>query len=605
MSRFAAIIKRKSETVGMPEVESNVELLAAEDAGQPVFNSEKTIAIVFDGEIYNSKALKKELITGEHKSCTQTDAEVVIQAYEQFGIELLLNKLDGAFAFSIYDIAGKTVYIARDKFGIKPLYYFQNTTGLYAASTLKLLSKNTFPKVISKEGLNLFFSLSYIPAPYTIYENVFKLPAGNYISIHNDNVAIKTYYKLEDYIKPSTLTFEQAKEQLKQMLIDSVKNCMDGDFPTGAFLSGGIDSSVVVGLMSQCAPKPVPTFSIGFEEKEYDESDRAQLVSNTFKTNHTVHFLDYADIMHVLDDIIDYFDEPYGDSSAIPSYYVAKLASEKIKVVLTGDCSDELFGGYKKFLSEYYTNKYLSISKPVRYLFEKTVYLAPSRFDGNSFVRKTKKLVTNAACSKFEVNYRSMCMGCSDKVRLQLVSPEFYVDTKPVVEKAYNRFNGNDSLNRAMFTDICISLEGDMFPKMERMCMMNSLIARSPFSGADMVHFAMSLPAAYKVNGKKKKYILREAFKDLLPAKVYAYGKRGFRAPIAHWLRKELKQDLLNLLNKDKITKQGIFNADVVSSLVEQHLKGNVDNSPLLWNLLIFQKWYEKNMNEKDENSIS
>ena len=596
MNRFVAIIKRKNQTVGMSDVENDVELLAVADDNQPVFNKEKTIAIVFDGEISNSKTLKEELIIGEYKISMKTDAEVVIQAYEQWGIELALQKLDGAFAFSIYDIANETVYIARDKFGIKPLYYFQDQTGLYAASTLKLLSKNTFPKIISKEGLNLFLSLSYIPAPYTIYDNVFKLPAGNYISIHNDNVAIKTYYRLEDHIKPSPLTFEQAKEQLKQMLSDSVKNCMEDDVLTGAFLSGGIDSSVVVGLMSKYSQEPVPTFSIGFKEKEYDESDRAQLVSNTFNTNHTVHFLDYADVLDVLDDIIDYFDEPYGDSSAIPSYYVAKLASEKIKAVLTGDCADELFGGYDKYLREYYTKKYLYIPKPIRYLIEKFTGLLSNKFKGISLLRKIKKLVTNAACPKFEFDYQSMCVGCSDEVRKQLVTPEFYADIKPVIEKTYNRFHSNDNLNMAMLADISISLEGDMLPKMERMCMMNSLIVRSPFSSANIVNFAISLPAAYKVNEKKKKYILREAFKDLLPEKVYSYGKRGFRAPVAHWFRKELKQDLLNLLDKDKVTKQEIFNPDTVYSIVNQHIKESIDNSSLLWNLFVFQKWYEKNI---------
>jgi len=563
------------------------------DDNQPVFNEKKTIAIVFDGEIYNSKALKEELIIDEQDF---SDAKIVMRAYEQWGIELLLHKLDGAFAFSIHDITNEIRYIARDKFGIKPLYYFQDETGFYAASTLKLLSKNTFPKIISNEGLNLFLSLSYIPAPYTIYENVFKLPAGNYITIQNDNVAIKAYYRLEDHIKPSTLTFEQAKEKLKQMVVDSVKNCMESDSPTGAFLSGGIDSSVVVGLMSQYAQKPVPTFSIGFNKKEYDESARSQLVSNTFKTNHTVHFLDYADIMPVLDDIIDYFDEPYGDSSAIPSYYVAKLASEKIKVVLTGDCSDELFGGYPKYLSEYYTKKYIGIPKPVRYLFEKTIGLLPNELERISSLRKMKKLLTYIVDSKFEYFYKSMCLGCTDKVRTQLVLPEFYADIRPVLEKTYNSFIGNDEVNKAMFTDISISLEGDMFPKMERMCRMNSLISRSPFSSADIVNFAVSLPSAYKVNDKKTKYIIREAFKDLLPAKVFTYGKRGFRVPVAYWLKNELKQDLFNLLSKDKVIKQGIFNANVLSDLVEQYIKGKVDNSPLLWNLFVFQKWYGKNM---------
>ena len=589
MSRFSVKVERSD----------NVALLFSTDINQPVFNKEKTIAIVFDGEIYNTKKLKEELGTGECNYNTQTDAEFVISAYKQWGIELLLNKLDGAFAFSINDITNETIYVARDKLGIKPLYYFKDNTGLYVASTLKLLLNNNFKKIISKEGLNLFLALSYIPAPCTIYDNVFKLPAGNYISIHNDNFFIKTYYQIKEHITPSMLTFEQAKSQLKQMLSDAVKNYMDDDVPTGAFLSGGIDSSLIVGLMSQYSEKPVSTFSIGFKEKEYDESERAQLVSSTFNTNHTVHFLEYADVMNVLDDIIDYFEEPYGDSSAIPSYYVAKLASEKIKIVLTGDCADELFGGYNKYLNEYYTKKYLRIPKPVRFFVEKIICLIPSILDNNSIVRKMKKLVNYSTFSQFEINYQSMCMGCSDNVRLQLVTPDFYAEIKPVIEKIYNEFNNRDSLNMSMFSDISISLEGQMFPKMERMCKMNSLIARSPFSNIDIVNFALSLPSSYKVKGKIKKYIVKETFKDLLPPEIFSYGKRGFSAPVSNWLRKELKQDLSNLLSKDNLSKQGIFNIDIVSSLLEQHLKGNVDNSKLLWNLLVFQKWYAKNMTEE------
>jgi len=563
---------------------------------QPVFNADKTIAVVFNGKIFNLKTLKEELAAGGRMFHTQTDAEVIVHGYEQWGIEVLLNKLDGAFVFSVNDTRSKTTYIVRDKLGVNPLYYFQDNTGIYAASTLKLLSKNKFPRIISKEGLNLFLSLSYIPAPYTIYDNVFKLPAGNYITVHDGRVDVKAYYRLEEHIKSSSATFEQAKEQLRQMLSDSVKIYMENDTPAGAFLSGGIDSSIVVGLMAQHAEKPVSTFSIGFKEKEYDESDRAKLVSETFHTNHTTHYLDYADVLDVLDDIIDYFDEPYGDSSAIPSYYAAKLASEKVEVVLTGDCADELFGGYEKYLNEYYTKKYLRIPKPVRYLFEKSICFIPRTSKTNSLIRKIKKVVANASYSGFDANYQYMCMGCPDRMRVQLVTPDYYADIKPVIEETYNRFHSGDSLNRVMFNDINTVLEGDMFPKVERMCRMNSLEARPPFLSAGMVEFALSLPSAYKVNGKEKKYIVREAFKDILPAKVFAYGKSGFRVPIAHWFRKELKQELLNLLDKDKVAKQGILNVDVVSSLIEQHLKGSMDNSPLLWNLFVFQKWYAKNV---------
>ena len=557
---------------------------------QPVFNEKKTLSVVFDGEIFNSKNLREELGGFGIK----TDIEIIANGYEQWGIETLLNKLDGAFTLSIHDTNNEIIYIARDKFGVKPLYYFQKDTHLYVASTLRLLAKQEIPKTISKEGLNLFFSLSYIPAPYTIYENVFKLSAGNFITVQNNKVAVKPYYQLENHINPSPLTFDQAKGKLKEILSNSVKNRMNSDRPVGAFLSGGIDSSIVVGLMAQHSQKPIPTFSIGFKEKDYDESDRAKLVAETFKTDHTTHYLNYDDVLNVLDDIIDFFDEPFGDSSAIPSYYVAKLASEKVDVVLTGDCADELFGGYEKYLNEYYTKKYLRIPKPFRYLFEKIIRLIPNTSATNSLVRKIKKVITNASFSGFDASYQYMCIGCSDQVRKQLVTPDFFVDIKPIVKKTYNRFNSDDNLNRTMFNDINTVLEGDMFPKVERTCRMNLLDPRAPFLSTEMVEFAMSLPSTYKINGKTKKYIVREAFKNLLPEKIFSFGKSGFRVPIAHWFRKDLKPDLQKLLSKETLEKQGVLNADVVSNLVEQHLKGHTDNGSLLWNLFVFQKWYAK-----------
>jgi asparagine synthase (glutamine-hydrolysing) len=369
---------------------------------------------------------------------------------------------------------------------------------------------------------------------------------------------------------------------------------MNSDIPVGAFLSGGIDSSVVVGLMAQQFEKQIQTFSIGFKEKDYDESDRAKSVAETFNTNHTTHYLDYSDVFDVLDDIIDFFDEPFGDSSAIPSYYVAKLASEKVKIVLTGDCADELFGGYEKYLHEYYTKKYLQIPKPIRYLFKKSVGLIPRTSKTNSLIRKIKKVTTNASFSGFDADYQYMCNGCSDEVRRKLVTQNYFADIKPIIKKTYDRFNGSDNLNKAMFNDIHTVLEGDMFPKVERTCRLNFLEPRSPFFSADMAEFAMSLPSAYKIKGKEKKYIVRETFKNLLPERIFTFGKSGFRVPIAHWFREELKQDLQNLLDKNKLEKQGIFNPDIVYALIDEHLKGQSDNSSLLWNLFVFQKWYAK-----------
>ena len=587
MCRFTTIVKLKEKTVEM----------SGDGSNQPVFDEGKTLSIVFDGEIYNLKALKKELRCDEPPDGLQTDAGLILSGYRQWGIEQLLHRLDGAFAFTLHDRIDDTTYIVRDKFGITPLYYFQDSTGLYAASTLRLLSRHSFPKIISKEGLNLFFSLTYIPAPYTIYENVFKLCAGQYITIHNEQTLLKSYYRLEDHIRPSAMKFEQAKHQLRRLVTDSVKNMMETERPTGVLLSGGIDSCIVAGVLSQHSPQPVPTFSIGFKAKELDESDRAQLVSDAFHTDHTVHFLDFADVSDVIDDMIRYFDEPFADSSAIPTYYAAKLAGEKVQAVFTGDCADELFGGYKKYLSEHNIKNYLRVPKPVRCLFEKMMDRMPGLTEKFPVLRKMKRLVSAAAVSKFEVNYQYMCIGCNDQVRARLIRPGFYTDIKPVIEQTYQKFANSDVINAAMYTDMSVSLEGDMFPKMERMCSMNALTARSPFSTAELFHFAMSLPAAFKVRGKKKKYILREAFKDLLPSKIYQTNrKQGFSAPVAHWLRNELAQDLTRLTDKDTITRQGVLDDETVAGLVAQHLHGKADHSSLLWALLVFQKWYEKNI---------
>ena len=636
MSRFAAIIKHKNLTVEMPEIEAmkggvstegrrpdavyikdNVALLA----NPTVSGGEKTApcdgvvhvcgnrVIVFDGALTNASTLKAALIDVNPHFYAATDAETVMFACEQWGMEKALQRLDGAFAFTLYDTTTDTVYIARDRLGIKPLYYYMDTAGLYAASTLRALTQTSFPKTISKEGLNLFISLTYIPAPFTIYENVHKLPAGSYLLIRNDETVLKTYYRMEDHTRPSTLTFDRAKEQLKQLLTDSVRTLMDDNAPAGVLLSGGIDSSVVAGIMSQQTSKPVPSFSIGFKEKEHDESDRALLASEAFGTNHTIHYLDYDDVADVLDEIIDYFDEPFGDSSAIPTYYVAKMASEKVKTVFTGDCADELFGGYNKYLRAHYTAMYRRLPKPLRCLIEKTIRLIPRAWERHPRIRQMKQLITHASRSQFEAYFQSMCLGYPDNERCHLIKPVFYADIKPAVEKEYRRYSFStnyelritnydrrDPVNNAMFVDCIVSLEGDMNPKMERMCMMNALTARSPFSSAEVVEFALSLPAAYKVKGRKKKYIVREAFKDLLPPKVLSFSKHGFTAPVAQWLRKELRHDLLQLLDNEMLEKQGVFNVETVTGLVEQHLKGDCDHSRTLWNLLVFQKWYVKNL---------
>ncbi len=576
-------------------------IIDVEGGNQPIFTSDRSIVIVFNGMIYNYLELRKQLIDVGIVFSTNTDTEILVHGYQVWGIDKLLEKIEGTFAFAIHDVKREIVYLIRDRFGEKPIFYHTGDNALFFASELKAFEHQIKEKKISKQGLNLFLSLSYIPSPFTIYENVCKLSAGHYLVIKEGNfIESKQYYSLDDHIdKENKINFEEAKQQLDNLLKNSIKQKMLSDVPVGAFLSGGIDSSIVVGLMSQMSDKPINTFSIGFEEKSYDESQRAQVVADKFKTNHTLHYLNYNDVIDTIDSIIDYFDEPYGDSSAIPSFYVANLAKSKVKVVLTGDCADELFGGYEKYLAGYYARKWNTTPLFLRWFFVKLISLFPHTGYTSRMLRYVKKVVTNSALKGFDLHYSYMCLGFFDNEKKMLLNDNFLYDSKKNIEDRYNVIRGTDELNHGMQFDLDIVLEGDMFPKGDRCGMMNSIEERSPFFDYRMVHFASSLPSQFKIKGRNKKYILKETYKELLPKKTLKFKKSGFEVPIDLWFKDQLKDDMLGLLSKEKIMKQGIFQYDYILKLIDEHLKGKENHKGKLWNLYVFQKWYYKHYNEE------
>lgn len=585
------------ENVGLGH--RRLSIIDLESGHQPMTNEDQSVVIVFNGEIYNFLELKEELIRVGEIFSTHSDTEVIMKGYEAYGISGILNRLEGMFAFAIYDLKHKIVHIARDKYGEKPLYYTKNSKGVYFASELKALSDFLDDKSIDIEALNLFLSLTYIPAPYTIFSNIRKLGPGEFLSIRQDSEISSTiYYSLREVVSRGGTfqDYHEAKSELRKLLFQSVEERMIADVPLGAFLSGGIDSSIITSIMAKLSAKPINTFSIGFKEKSYDESDRAALVAKHIGSNHTVQIVDHNDLLRATDEVLDYFDEPFADSSALPSFMVAKMARKKVTVVLTGDCADELFGGYEKYLGPYYTNKIKSLPKGVQVFARRVVSAMPHNRATNHILRKIKKVLNNTELKPFELHYNLMCLGFQDNERSGLLTKHYQREVQNIIRKRFDELEKKDPLDKGFYTDVTTVLEGDMLTKVDRMCMINSLEPRVPFLDSKIVAAAFNMPFTYKIKGRNKKRILKDAFRDLLPSKVFKFSKKGFGVPIAVWFRNELKDELQDVLNSALIKSQGIFNYQEVEKLIQQHISGKENHASKLWCLFVFQKWYNKNI---------
>ena len=577
-------------------------IIDIETGNQPMTIDNGNIVIVFNGEIYNFQEIREELKTHGCFFTTKSDTEVVVQAYKQYGLKKCLELLEGMYAFAIYDKNIGKVYIVRDRLGEKPLLYYKDKEYFYFASELKAFDPSLKKFTIDKMALNLFMSILYIPAPYTIYNEVHKLMPGHYIEFSKEgNLEIKPYYDVtKEKIIASDESYESAKKKLRQMVESAVKSRMVSDVPMGAFLSGGIDSSIVSAVMSKLSDTPINTFSIGFEQKEYDETERAQILAKHIGSNHTQFMLHYDDVLSILDEIITYYDEPYGGSSAIPAYYVAKLAAQKVKVVLTGDCADELFGGYDKYLADYYTRKYKKIPAFFRMSFEWIIKHIPANSSTNIFLRKAKKVINGSKHTGFELYYDFLCTGFNDEERYELIKNTEYVSIMESYKELYDRIDPSFTyLQKQQLMDIGRVLEGQMFVKVDKACMHCSLENRAPFIDSRIMKYALAMKDEFKIKGKDKKHILKEAFRDLLPDETLGFSKRGFGLPVDHWLKNELKEEMLRMCSKDFLEKQGLFNYEYIKSLIDEHLSGRENHKNKLWNLFVFQKWYLSVHNEE------
>lgn len=588
-------ISTESYSVGMAM--RRLAIIDLTSGKQPMFADNGNIAIVFNGEIYNYRELKTQLENEGIIFKTTSDTEVILKLYEKEGPRSF-SQLDGMFAFSIYDKNLNKLFIARDFFGEKPLYYTQSKGGLIWASELKsILGQLPAKPAISVKGLNFFFRLTYIPAPHTIYEGIYKLEANHYLTydFKTKNLEIKRICE-EPLPKEQDISFAYAKTTVKKMVYDSVNSRSVSDVPLGTFLSGGVDSSIVSLCLSQATGKKIDTFSIGFKKVRYDETDKSQLVAKLINSNHHEFVIDEDDLKDSIHDILVNFDEPFSDTAALPTHLISQKTREYVTVALTGDGGDEVFGGYNKYYIGKMNRRYTAVVPQSLHGFVKkiTAPLLATKDDSRGKRFKIRKLLNTIDYDgQFYWDIISLANVASQLE--EILNPKLF-DTDLFGE--YKKKLGIDkagSLTHFRLIDKALSLEGGMLPKVDRTSMMNSLECRAPFLNRKLWEFANTLPESYLMKGWNKKYILKEAFKDQFPENFLERSKSGFGSPVGDWLRQSLRKELESYIEPKHLQKQGLFNSAVITQLVKDHLSSKSDNTFRVWAFYCFQKWYKYN----------
>ena len=570
---------------------------------QPIFNENKTIAITFNGEIYNYKELRTELITLGHKFNSDTDTEVLVHLYEEYGHNLL-DYINGMFVFAIYDSNLRSLFIARDRLGQKPLYYFQKTINgrhIFAfSSELNSLSKHPeMPTSLDNQALHDYFSLQYIPGANSIYKGVKKLLPGNFlkISVEKPIIQINSYWQCF-YNNKNNLTFKDASEQLRELVIDSVQKRLMSDVPLGAFLSGGLDSTLIVGVMRKILKIPVKTFTIAFSEKKYDESAFAARAAKELGTEHFKQLVNPSDFS-LLEKLVYQYGEPFADSSMLPTYLLSKFTKERVTVALSGDGADELFAGYYRYLAMKKSKKFDIIP----YFLRKGLIgfgrnFLPAKKEERSFFGKVQR-ICDVLASRSDERYLNIINRFPESLKYDLYTDEFADITRQntlrIIQEQVEKASAGNYVEKIMETDLHTYLPGDILVKVDIASMAHSLEVRSPFMDHRISEFAASLPLEFKQHGNTRKHILSEAFSDILPAQVTRRTKMGFGVPVAHWLRNEWKATARERILGGFGVENGFFKKENLEKIFNMHANEQADYSYALWALLIFELWASQN----------
>jgi asparagine synthase (glutamine-hydrolysing) len=564
---------------------------------QPIHNEDRTVWVVLNGEIYNHNELRMQLERKGHRFYTQSDTETIVHAYEEYGEEVPKH-LRGMFAFALWDERAAKLMLARDRVGKKPLLYAIIGRRLVFASEFQAILRH--PEVsreVNGAAISDYLSFLCVPGPATAFCGVRKLEPGHVLIWQDGEVETRRYWSL-DFKNKIDISEQEASERAVDLLRDAVRVRLMSDVPLGAFLSGGIDSSAVVALMSELSSEPVKTFSIAFEEEEFNEVNHARRVAQRFATDHQ-EFVVRPNAIEVLPTLVRHYGEPYADSSAIPTYYLAKMTRQQVTVALNGDGGDECFAGYERYAAMRLAQRYHRIPQVVRHrVLEPAIGAIPEARSIRSRRGKARRFLGVAGRPAGE-RYLRWTSAISEELKAQLCTREFLERTAnaDALGRVQPWFEGNGEIevvDRALMADTSNYLPNDLLVKVDIASMAVSLEARSPFLDHHVMEFAASLPARYKLRGLTTKYLLKRALRGLLPEENLTRRKMGFGVPIARWLRGDLRGFLESNILSNIALSRGYFKPETVRHLFDQHLRARRDYSQQLWTLLMLELWHKE-----------
>jgi asparagine synthase (glutamine-hydrolysing) len=563
---------------------------------QPVTNTSGTIIVVFNGEIYNYRELRQDLIDKGHSFRSSGDSEVIPHLYEEYGMDFIA-RMNGMFAIALWDSRERRLLLTRDRAGIKPLYYsLRNGTLFFGSEVKAILVAGGSNREINPRGVDQLLTFEYTASPTTLFRDVHKLPAGGWLVWTKGDLQQGRFWSLPTSVTMLDESEEAIAERVRTTVTAAVRRQLVSDVPIGAFLSGGIDSSIMVATMSEVSPTPPMTFSVGFGEASYSEVEYARVVAAHCGTQHHEEILS-PDYLSILPEVVSQLDQPIADFSVFPTLLVARMARRRVTVALGGDGGDELFAGYDAYQADRYAHAALDwLPRSLRQALDKCAQLTPLGRDKRGVVNQLRRFLEGAALPSRWQHMRWMVF-LSNRGREQLYSPEFQAAVAGQTGEIISEMLDGGSASRLddqMRCDLRFYLPEDILAKVDMMSMASSLEARVPYLDNEVIDLALTIPAHLKVRGGVRKYILKKAFKDRLPASILGRGKEGFSMPMKNWLNQEWNGLMHDLLCADNLRADGLFDAAAVQRLMREHEARKQNHSHLLWGLMVFQLWKQR-----------
>lgn len=562
---------------------------------QPICNENESIWIVFNGEIYNFPELRRELISLGHKFKTNSDTEVIVHAYEQWGIESF-SKFNGMYAFALWDDTKQELIITRDPFGIKPVYYFDNQkTFIFGSEIKSILTNDEVIRAVDTAALYNYFTFTYVPSPHTVFKDIFKLKPGHYISVTSQGITIKRFY----FNTTISLNYKNEGEiisLLQEHIFNAVKRQMISDVPIGAMLSGGVDSSTVVTIMSQISSTPIKTFTVGFEDGfEFNELKDARFIADKVGSEHYDLIVTSEDYKDFLPFSVWHMEEPVATGSILAYYMICKLAASKVKVVLTGQGADEPFAGYPRHLGEYYSKYYRTIPYPLRKYFINPLIFSLKR--NEQLKRAVSSLEEPVTEKRFLNIYKTLQSDITQKLFVQN-SFDWESITLRAIEEWQKDVIKFDNLNKLLYSDSRLSLPDNLLLYGDKIAMAVSLEARVPFLDLELMRFVESIPSKFKINRLTQKYLLKKAVRKWIPEEVIKKKKIGFATPVDNWFQNELKGEIEERLLSEGSAIRKYLNGELIKKMIDEHASKKEDYKRPLLSFLTFEIWYEKFINQ-------